>query len=70
MMRSESTVPSSQVLEAKSQATFAELFSFQALRTPDPVALTSVDEQLTFQQVRVPIDQLGRYLKDLGVSKA
>jgi amino acid adenylation domain-containing protein len=44
-----------------------ELFEAQAARTPDAVAVTSADEQLTYAELNQRANQLARRLRSLGV---
>jgi non-ribosomal peptide synthetase component F len=44
-----------------------ELFEAQAARTPDAVAVTSGDEQLTYAELNQRANQLARRLRSLGV---
>lgn len=44
-----------------------ELFTNQVAQTPDAVAITFADEQLTYQQLNARANQLAHYLQSLGV---
>ncbi|BAZ69380.1 amino acid adenylation [Fischerella sp. NIES-4106] len=44
-----------------------ELFATQVELTPDAVAITFADEQLTYQQLNAQANQLAHYLQSLGV---
>ena len=44
-----------------------ELFEEQAKRTPDAVAVTCEDQQLTYQQLNARANQLAHHLRKLGV---
>ncbi|PPS41252.1 non-ribosomal peptide synthetase [Chroococcidiopsis sp. TS-821] len=44
-----------------------ELFTAQAEKTPDAIALISGDEQLTYRELNHRANQLARYLQKLGV---
>jgi len=49
------------------QATLPELFAAQAARTPDAVAVTCADEELTYAALDHRADRLARRLRELGV---
>jgi amino acid adenylation domain-containing protein len=44
-----------------------ELFEEQAERTPDSIAVTFADQQLTYRELNARANQLARYLRKLGV---
>src|SRR5690606_7941921 len=48
-------------------ATLPELFEQQVERTPDAVAVTAGDEQLTYEELNARANQLAHHLIDLGV---
>jgi non-ribosomal peptide synthetase component F len=48
--------------------TIIDLFEEQSAKTPNAIAVSMQDEQLTYQQLNERSNQLGRYLKDKGVT--
>jgi amino acid adenylation domain-containing protein len=48
-------------------STIAEIFSAQAARTPDAIALISQGRSLTYRQLDESANRLGRHLQELGV---
>ena len=49
------------------ESTIAELFSQQAARTPDAIAVAAGSRQLSFRELDEKADRLARLLQDLGV---
>ncbi len=47
--------------------TVIELFEQQVAKTPDKIAVTFEDQQLTYQQLNCRANQLAHYLQDIGI---
>ncbi|MEB3283273.1 MAG: AMP-binding protein [Lyngbya sp.] len=46
---------------------FHQMFEEQVERTPDAIAVVFENQQLTYQELNCRANQLGQYLRDLGV---
>jgi len=54
--------------EYEQEKCLAELFEEQVRKTPEAVAIVSADEQLTYAELNRRANQLGHYLRRLGVA--